>query len=115
MKQNERQKQPRQSKLTSAHHPRPYTITKISNSQITTSNDGSQLDINAISYQSDSHMTTYNKLRKSNTHKEESYIHHLDLNETDESQLDIEMSRTVVRPIGYKGYWKKAYFQNLLC
>ena len=78
------------------------------NSQITTTNDGSQLDSKIIPYQSHSYVMTYNKLRKRITHKKESYAHHLDVNET-------EMSRNVLRPIGYKGYWKKGYFQNLLC
>ena len=44
-----------------------------------------------------------------------SFVQHLNLKETDESQLDTEMSRTVIMPIGYKGHWKRGCFQNLLC
>ena len=77
--------------------------------------NSSQLDSKTIPYQSDSDTMAYNNLRKRNTYEEKSYAHHLDLNERDESQLNTEMSRTVVKLIGYKGYWKKSYFQNLLC
>ena len=44
-----------------------------------------------------------------------SFVQHLNLKETYESQLDTEMSRTVIMPIGYKGHWKRGCFQNLLC
>ena len=42
--------------------------------------------------------------RKRYSCKEESQRHLLDLNQTDESQFDIEMNRTVVMPIVYKGH-----------
>ena len=72
-----------------------------------------QLDSDMKRYQSDKDTMPCNKQgEEENPQREELQV---SSQQKDKSWLNTEMSKTVVMPIGYKGHWKKGYFQNLLC
>ena len=72
-----------------------------------------QLDSDMKTYQSDKDTIPYNKLGEGENPQTEEL--RVSPRQKGKSWLSTEMSKAVVMPMGYKGHWKKGYFQNLLC